>query len=207
MCASGLHEELAALLDDPRWLIGTLEHIGPARLEADLLLSGQARHRALAVVVRQNAHVLGRLDPPGSLTATFASRIPDSFPDTELRARLLATINGSYLTSAVEPPDLPHPALSRVLTGHTNWVTALVVAPDGSWLASASDDATARSWDPTTGQPVASLRVGHPLRSITHNVADQHIYAGGDRGPYILSMHAGPPARPEPRRPEAEGAS
>ena len=36
-----------------------------------------------------------------------------------------------------------------VLAGHTDWVRA--VAPDGTWLANASDDKTARVWDPATG--------------------------------------------------------
>ena len=32
-------------------------------------------------------------------------------------------------------PDLADPALRRVLTGHTGPVSAVAVAPDGSWLA------------------------------------------------------------------------
>jgi WD40 repeat protein len=51
-------------------------------------------------------------------------------------------------------PDLPHPALARMLTGHSDMVRALAVAPDGSWLASA--DATlaggeVRIWDSVIG--------------------------------------------------------
>jgi WD40 repeat protein len=57
-------------------------------------------------------------------------------------------------------PDLPHDALLRVLTGHTNAVQALVVAPDGTWLASAAYDATVRIWHPHTGQARHTL-TGH----------------------------------------------
>ena len=39
----------------------------------------------------------------------------------------------------------------HTLTGHTREVSALVVAPDGSWLASAGDDGEVRIWDPVTG--------------------------------------------------------
>jgi len=39
-------------------------------------------------------------------------------------------------------------------------VRAAAVAPDGSWLATASDDGTARIWDATTGQQRATL-TGH----------------------------------------------
>jgi WD40 repeat protein len=38
-----------------------------------------------------------------------------------------------------------------VLTGHRGWVRALVVAPDGSWLASAGIDGKMRIWDLSTG--------------------------------------------------------
>jgi WD40 repeat protein len=44
--------------------------------------------------------------------------------------------------------------------GHTGTVFALAVAPDGSWLASASDDETVRIWDPTTGTTRYTL-TGH----------------------------------------------
>jgi hypothetical protein len=65
-----LNQELRACLRHPRWLVGKLQNVGPAGLEADLTLSGDQLSRALVTVVRQNAHVLGPLEPPGSLVAT-----------------------------------------------------------------------------------------------------------------------------------------
>jgi WD40 repeat protein len=41
--------------------------------------------------------------------------------------------------------------LRAILTGHGDKVHAVAIAPDGSWLATASDDYTARIWD-TAGQ-------------------------------------------------------
>jgi WD40 repeat protein len=75
----------------------------------------------------------------------------------------------------------------HTLTGHTSPVGALVVAPDGSWLASASNDTTVRVWDPVVGRLIASLRVGHPLTLVICTVRE-HIVMAGDRGPYVLSM-------------------
>ena len=46
------------------------------------------------------------------------------------------------------------------LAGHDSRVTALVVAPDGSWLASGGRDGTVRLWDVATGQVRVSLS-GH----------------------------------------------
>ncbi len=48
--------------------------------------------------------------------------------------------------------DLDTGHLARVLTGHTGSATALAFSPDGTRLASASLDHTARIWNPTEGQ-------------------------------------------------------
>ena len=47
-----------------------------------------------------------------------------------------------------------------ILRGHRDSVLAVAVAPDGSWLASGSDDNTVRIWDTATGRERAVLE-GH----------------------------------------------
>ena len=181
------------VLTDPRWLVNKLEYVGPAGLEADLRLSQRPRARALAVVVRQNAHLLGPLDPPGSLAATFASRLPDHTGLDELREQILATITGPHLRGVGPMPDLPHDALLRVLTGHTGAVWALAVAPDGTWLASASDDDTVRIWDPHTGQTRHTL-TGHTGAVRALAVAPDGAWlasAGDDQTVRIWDPHTG----------------
>jgi WD40 repeat protein len=148
---AGLTQEMRACLHHPRWLVGKLENIGPAGLEVDLALSDDSLSRALRTTVRQNAHVLGPLQPPGSLAATLASRLPNYGPTKAMAEQLIAGLPTPHLRTIAALPDLPHPALSRVLIGHTNQVRALVVAPDGSWLASAGYGSEIRIWDPITG--------------------------------------------------------
>ena len=76
----------------------------------------------------------------------------------------------------------------RVLTGHTDRVQELAVAPDGSWLASAGRDGTVQIWDlfPTPGA-VAALRVDGALTALLVTKGDALI-AAGDHGPYWLRL-------------------
>jgi hypothetical protein len=87
--------------------------------------------------VRQNAHVLGPLQPPGSLAATLATRLPGGDLTGAIAGQLVAGLAGPHLRAVTPLPDLPDPALSRALTVHPGEVRSFVVAPDGSWLASA----------------------------------------------------------------------
>jgi hypothetical protein len=134
---AGWEQELRACLHHPGWLVGKLEHLGPAGLEADLALSDDPVSRALGTVVRHNAHVLGPLHPPGSLAATLATRLPSDGPTRAIAEQVVAGLSGPYLRAITALPDLPHPARSQVMTGHTSAVHVLGVPPDGSWLASA----------------------------------------------------------------------
>lgn len=52
-------------------------------------------------------------------------------------------------------------ALLHTLKGHGDWVMAVAFSPpDGTQLASASDDKTVKLWDPTTGDLLQTLK-GH----------------------------------------------
>src|SRR5262249_6428190 len=137
---------------------------------------------ALGKAVRQNAHVLGPLEPPGSLAATLATRLPDGGLTHATVEELLARLSTAHLRPITTLPDLPHPALIRVLTGHTDGVMALAVAPDGSWLASASGDGEGRIWEQTTGAARHTL-TGHTGRVAALAVARD--------GPWLASAGHG----------------
>jgi hypothetical protein len=60
-------------------------------------------------------------------------------------------------------PELDARRPRHTLTGHTEPVGALVVAPGGSWLASAGEDREMRIWDLAAARCSMSLRTGHRL--------------------------------------------
>jgi WD40 repeat protein len=59
--------------------------------------------------------------------------------------------HGTLLATASGPTirlwDLSSGRPARVLQGHHNWITALVISPDGQTLASSSLDQTIQLWD------------------------------------------------------------
>ena len=69
-------------------------------------------------------------------------------------ARTLATAgnSGKIGESRIVLIDLATNRIARVLTGHASSVTAMAFSPDGTRLASASLDRTARIWNPADGQ-------------------------------------------------------
>ena len=157
--AAGLGAELDEVCGDLRFLAVRLRRSGPAAVEADLARSGSPTAGQLRRVVAQNAHLLGPAEPPAAVITTFTSRL-GGIP--ELASQLPALRSGLHAWTAWPswpPPDLPSDALIRVLTGHRGPVRAVAIAPDGTWLATAGDDGTVRTWA-ADGTPRATL-TGH----------------------------------------------
>ncbi|KAG9010280.1 hypothetical protein FRB90_007835 [Tulasnella sp. 427] len=66
--------------------------------------------------------------------------------------------------------------IGEPLRGHTEWVNAVAFSPDGTRLASGSDDETIRMWDAQTGAPI-----GEPLRGHTSYVSAVAFSLDGTR--------------------------
>jgi WD40 repeat protein len=137
-----------------------LERFGPAAPAADLAAAGTPRAARLRGVLERTAHLLAPTDPAGAVIDVLYSRVAGD-PDWGPQATALAsTCRRRRLVNLWPLPDLADPALRRVLAGHSDRVAAVAVAPDGSFLATVSDDLTARVWDAATGRERAVLK-GH----------------------------------------------
>ena len=75
------------------------------------------------------------------------------------------------------------------LTGHTDEVTAVAIAPDGTWLTTVSDRSV-RIWDPATAGIKAAMRVDSPLADCAWSPSGQSLAVAGDAGLYHFTFHA-----------------
>ncbi|MBB5071031.1 WD40 repeat protein [Saccharopolyspora gloriosae] len=153
------NEELDTTVCNIRWLLAVLHRDGPAAVENDLAHVNAPLGAALRRVITQNAHLLAPVEPDNALAATLLSRLHGYSDLTDYVAAAITAVPGPYLSSVWPLPDTPHPALQRVLTGHPEPVITTAISPDGTWLATGSEDGTVRLWS-AEGASIATLH-GH----------------------------------------------
>lgn len=150
-----------ALVGDLRWVAAKTNALGTSvPVEVDLAdvpaEPAQILRRALASIT----WLLAPSDPVSALGATihaYLSGVPELSGAVAAYGRQL---RGPHLVPEWPLPDQPRRGLVRTLTGHTNGVSHCAYSADGSLLATAGNDHTARVWDAATG---TTLRVftGH----------------------------------------------
>jgi WD40 repeat protein len=176
---AGRHGEAGDLACDLRWAEFRVMHSGPAAAAADLALTGIPRASRMRAALARTAHLLGPASPPQAVADVLRSRLA---ADPEWGPQIAAAPQPARprLVNRWPLPDLPDPALRRVLTGHVGRVGAAAVSPDGSWLATGGSDGTVRVWDVASGQQRVVLS-GHRGRVYTIAIAPDGswIAAGG----------------------------
>jgi WD40 repeat protein len=105
--------------------------------------------------------------------------------------------------AVITPQNAGRVGAARVLRGHNSAVFAVAISRDGRLLASASNDRTAKLWDPTTGAELRTLR-GHngavnsvafsPDGKLLATVSDDRTVrlwdTVGDERPRVLTGHS-----------------
>jgi WD40 repeat protein len=149
--------DAAAVAGDLRWVTARMGRSGPTAPYADLSLIDTPRCARLLRVLGQTVHLLAPTEPARARADIFCSRVAFD-PDWGTQATALARGRTTpQLTPRWPQPDLPDPALRRTIPRQPDAVFAMAAAPDGSWLATASDHGTVRIWDVATGTERAVL--------------------------------------------------
>ncbi|NKE58117.1 hypothetical protein FXN61_15275 [Lentzea sp. PSKA42] len=146
-------EELAALVEAPAWLIGKLRRFGPVAVAEDVALVDNEHSRELTRFLDQLGHILTPTVPEHAVVNALAHRLAHYPALSKLHEAAIAETRGvPRLVPSAPMPDLPDPALNRVLTGHDRAVKGCAFSPTGAWLATVGADNTIRVWDPSSGR-------------------------------------------------------
>jgi WD40 repeat protein len=195
LLAAGRVTEANAVAGDLRWVTARLEQSGPVAPYTDLARLHTAQTARLQRLLGQTAHLLTPTQPRYSVVDILCSQVRHD-PHWSVQATALARLRDVPTLSIRWPlPNQPDPALQRVCADHTKGARTLVAAPDGTWLAAASDNGEVRIWDVATG----TSRVPYDgrsgvMRAMAMTVAPDGSWlacAGSDRVIRIWDMTTG----------------
>ena len=71
---------------------------------------------------------------------------------------------------------------TRLVMVHPGYVNSIAFSPDGKWLATASDDGTARVMEATTGKEVSRLTHGGPVSAVAFSPDGKWLATASDDG-------------------------
>ena len=162
---AGRGDELLATAKDLRYVAAKTLVRKSSATEGDLLAAEELYpdDAALKLLRRhfvQMGHLFNRCETLDDLKGNLYCRLLQIDELSALTQPLAPSLTGPHLLPFHPLPDMPHPALVRTLTGHTDMVYDCHFSPDGSFIVSASHDHTLKVWDAKTGQELLTLK-GH----------------------------------------------
>ncbi|MCL1475550.1 hypothetical protein LAY57_33565, partial [Argonema antarcticum A004/B2] len=153
---------LEAKISHPEFVTKDVIEDYQAALDAGVLFAGEKAEtlRLIQGAIRLSAHILERdkTQLVGQLLGRLLSfDLPEIREMLEVAKQRQAALWLRPLTASLTPPG---GALVRTLSGHTESVSAVAIAPDGKFAVSASWDNTLKVWDLSSGNQLNTLS-GH----------------------------------------------
>lgn len=201
-------EDARATSDANALLLATAERIAAdeaeaARESANVAVAAEAtavysaEELAIAVddaeVARQDAETQSRIAISRELASAALSQLTS---DPQLALLLALEAANITLTANEDTPASTQDALYQSLlasqirfslSGHTDQLTSIAFSIDGSQVATAARDQTAKVWDATTGQELFSLDDHtRAVNSVTFSPDGNLLATGGEEGFVIL---------------------
>ena len=164
----GRDQLLSTVLSDFHFLQAKLEATDPSALVTDYeYLPATADLRLVQLAIQLSAHVLAR-DHRQLAGQLIGRLLGNSAPDIQALVKGAAESKAwpwlRPLTTSLAPPGGP---LIRTFEGHTSWIHAVTLTPDGRCAISGSGDGTLRVWDLEGNRSVRSFaRHTGPIKAV-----------------------------------------
>lgn len=115
------------------------------------LLAAGLVHRGIIVYSLRDGGVIGKLGGHTDAVSGLVFRSADT---------LLTSASWDRTIRQWRTDEIANPTGVTTLVGHRGWVRAIAVSPDGSTIASASDDGDLRFWNPDLRRSFARITIG-----------------------------------------------
>jgi hypothetical protein len=161
---------------------------GPTAPYADLITADTPTSRRPAHALNQAAHLLTPTQPPAALIDILHSRIGHIPGWDQQVTALVHWYPPPRLLNTAPPPDRPHRALLRGADRPSYAGARGGDSPDGTWLATSSDDRTVRISSKPDLYLRMSMHVDASLSSCEWDRDSMDLICFGRAGPYRFRL-------------------